>query len=162
PILARHAEHLYVFQRTANYSVPARNAPIEAEPQLEVAGRLSELRESLLTNGTGTLALWRPEHPADHYDDAERRELLERMGRQGGTQIGFVFSDQATNKTANDIVSEFVREKIRAMVDDPDLAEKLVPSYPMGTKRIALDTGYYETYNRDNVTLVDVRDEPIV
>jgi cation diffusion facilitator CzcD-associated flavoprotein CzcO len=162
PILAEYADHLYVFQRTAHYAVPARNCAISAKVQRDIAARLPEEREGLLTRYPGGTRSPRPEHPVSHYSPGEQFAMMERQWELGGQRMNAIFSDQGTNKAANDVVAEFVRNKIRAIVRDASLADKLCPSYPIGTRRLALDTGYYETYNRPDVTLVDVKADPIV
>jgi len=97
-----------------------------------------------------------------HYTAAERLELMERQWARGGQSMNSIFNDQGTTRSTNDVVAEFVRAKVRSIVRDPELAETLCPyEYPIGTRRLILDSGYYETYNRDNVTLVDLRKEPI-
>jgi cation diffusion facilitator CzcD-associated flavoprotein CzcO len=161
PVLAEQAAHLFVFQRTANYSVPASNAPIGPEIQDEVVDNIEELREMLLADYKGSRPP-RGQHPLEHYSKEEQLELLERQWARGGQSMNSIFSDQGTTKRTNDVVAEFVRSKVRSIVRDPELAEMLSPrAYPIGTRRLILDTGYYETYNRDNVTLVDIRREPI-
>jgi cation diffusion facilitator CzcD-associated flavoprotein CzcO len=161
PVLARHAGHLHVFQRTANYAVPARTAPIGAEVQQDIGGRLSEERERLLaTRGGSRLPVGTK--PVSNYSPAEQVAILQRQWESGGQAMNSLFADQATNLESNDVVDEFVRGKVREIVKDPGLAEKLCPSgYPIGTRRLCLDIGYYETFNRDNVTLVDTRSDPI-
>lgn len=159
--LAPRVGRLTVFQRTANYVVPARNRPAEAEETAHIGAQLPEERELLMQTPGGT-HLPLGTHPADHYTSAQQQALLERQWKRGGQGMTFVFTDQGTNQAANNIVSEFVRAKVRALVADERTAELLVPkSYPIGTRRLALDTGYYETFNRDNVTLVDVNFDPI-
>lgn len=160
PILAEHASHLYVFQRTPHYTVPARNAPISAAMQAEIGDRLEEERERLL-GGSGVHRP-RAEHPLSHYTAEEQRARLESQWELGGQGMNALFSDQGIDKAVNDVVAEFVRDKIRSIVRDRDVAETLCPAYPIGTHRLALDTGFYETFNRENVTLVDVKRDPIV
>jgi cyclohexanone monooxygenase len=94
-------------------------------------------------------------------DEVRRREYEQRWNR-GGLGFNATFVDLLTSQEANDTAAEFFREKIRGLVRDPALAELLTPrDYPLGTKRLCVDTSYYETFNRDNVTLVDVRRAPI-
>ena len=95
-------------------------------------------------------------------DEEERRREYERRWEMGGTNFPHSFNDLLLNKASNDTAAEFVRAKIRQIVRDPALAEALTPyNHPLGAKRICVDTGYYETFNRDNVTLVDIRKSPI-
>jgi cation diffusion facilitator CzcD-associated flavoprotein CzcO len=97
-----------------------------------------------------------------HYNPGEQVAILQRQWEFGGQGMNTLFSDQGTNAEANDVVAEFVRGKVRQAVRDPDLAERLCPySYPVGTRRLCLGIDYYDTYNRDNVTLIDVRSDPI-
>jgi cyclohexanone monooxygenase len=162
PVLAEHANQLFVFQRTANYTVPARNRSISNKVQQDIADRLGEEREELLTRYPGGTRMPSPEHPLAHYSASEQLGMMERQWERGGQRMNTIFSDQGTNPDTNRVVAEFVRNKIRAIVHDADLAERLCPTYQIGTRRLALDTGYYETYNRDNVTLVDIKTDPIV
>lgn len=159
--LASQVDHLYVFQRTANYSVAAQNRLLDASAQELRAERLAEERQVLLGRPAGTSIL-RPEHPAGYYSPAEQQALLERQWAHGGQGMNAVFSDQGLDPAANQIVSEFVRNKIRETVKDQDLAEVLCPRYPIGTRRLILDTGYYEIFNQDNVTLVNLANDPLV
>jgi cation diffusion facilitator CzcD-associated flavoprotein CzcO len=160
--IAPVAGRLYVFQRTPNYVVPAMNASVDAATQIAHADVLAERRECLLnTLGGSNMAV--PDHPAGHYSHEEQIAILERQWQFGGQGMNFVFLDQGSNKDSNDVVATFVRDKVRQMVRDPVLAEKLVPNaYPIGTRRLCLDVGYYDVYNRDNVTLVDIRSDPII
>jgi cation diffusion facilitator CzcD-associated flavoprotein CzcO len=162
PELAEAAEHLTVFQRTANYAVPAWNRPVERSLQDYLAGRRAEEREMLLASSVGTrVPLGR--QPASAFSPQERTWLLERQWQHGGQGMTAVFSDESTDPESNQIASEFVRGKIRETVSDPGLAERLCPRYPIGTRRLALHTGrYYETFNRDNVSLVHLPEDPIV
>ncbi len=158
--LAGRASPLYVFQRTANYSVPARNRPLGPDDQ-GVPDRVLEERETLLTFPAGT-HIPRAEHPLAHYTPDEQQARLERQWAHGGQGMNAVFSDQGTDPATNFVVAEFVRQKIRDTVTDPAVAEALCPyDYPIGSRRLCLDTGYYEQFNRDDVTLVDVRADPI-
>ncbi|MBW8827146.1 MAG: NAD(P)/FAD-dependent oxidoreductase [Acidobacteria bacterium] len=162
PILAEHAEHLYVFQRSARYAVPARNRAISAHSQQQIADRVREEREELFTKYAGGLRSVRPQRTAADCSPDEQVRMMERQWELGGQRMIGIFADQGINRDANDIVAEFVRNKIRAMVQDPELAERLCPTYPIGTRRLALDTGYYDTFNRPNVSLIDIKSDPIV
>jgi cation diffusion facilitator CzcD-associated flavoprotein CzcO len=160
PVVAAVAEHLYVFQRTPHYAVPAGNGPPEPGLQDAIARDLAAYREGALAQPTLPRGIERPQ-PLRAYPPAEQREMLERQWVYGGHGMSYLFSDIGTDWATNEVVAEFVREKIRHIVRDPGLAEKLCPEYPIGTRRLCLDTGYYETFNRDNVTLVDLRETPI-
>ncbi len=161
PVLADAAEHLVVFQRTPHYAVPAQNGPAEPGLQDAIARDLETVREDSLARFTLPRNLENP-RPAASHSPAKQRELLERQWECGGHGMSYLFSDIGTDRAANEVVAEFVREKIRARVNDPVLAAKLCPDYPIGTRRLILEIGYYEAFNRGNVTLVDTREAPIV
>jgi cyclohexanone monooxygenase len=163
PLIARQARHLYVFQRTANFSIPARNAPMDPERERAHKARYPERRQEARLTAFGVSGYPAPERSALAASPEERRRKYEELWERGGT-IGFLscFTDFLVSEEANETAAEFVRQKIRSLVKDPATAELLCPKdHPIGTKRLCLDTGYYETYNRDNVSLVDVRDAPI-
>ena len=160
------ADHLTVFQRTPNYAVPARNRPLEDDEYEEIRANYDEIWERARDSRLGMPF----EH--DHYSAAslseeEIRETLEDRWQQGGFRFLHAFEPGhvLTNAEVNAVISEFIREKLRAKVDDPETAEKLVPTdHPYGAKRPPMDyNDYYRTYNRDDVSLVDVSDdgEPI-
>lgn len=161
PAIAEVADQLYVFQRTPNFSVPAVNGPADVETWRSHAvdvGRVKrELQQTRLGRHvpTGTRS-------ARDYSESERRELMERTWSAGGHAFGAMFPDQTTDPEVNSWVADFVRDKIRATVSDAVVAELLCPDdHPIGARRLCLDTGYYETFNRPNVSLVDVRTEPL-
>jgi cyclohexanone monooxygenase len=161
PIIARQAKHLTVFQRTPNFSVPAWNGPLDPDVEAEFKAHYGANREIARRSGGGTTleACAIPAHAM--APEAARREL-ERRWSQGGFNMELVFVDELTDPDANATVAEFAREQIRARVKDPAVAALLCPTdHPFATKRLCVDTDYFETYNRDNVTLVDIRAEPI-
>lgn len=161
PVLARQASHLFVFQRTANYSVPAQNGPMDQARMREHMDRVEQLWEQCLRHPGGT-DLPLGVAPAGHLSEEQRRQLLEERWAYGGHAMQTIFTDQGTDIESNEVVAEFVRGKIREIVKDPAVAEKLMPrEYPIGTRRLCVDTGYYETFNRDNVTLIDIKADPI-
>jgi cation diffusion facilitator CzcD-associated flavoprotein CzcO len=162
PVIAKEAKHLYVFQRTPNYSVPAHNGPVDETTYAKARADVPAMREKLLTNAGGShVRLGRKK--AAEYTPEEMRAELERKWAVGGHGMNGVFGDQSTSQASNDIVSDFVRDRIRKLVKDPAVAERLCPhDHPMGTRRLCVDTDYYATFNRPNVTLVDARDEAIV
>jgi cyclohexanone monooxygenase len=163
PLIAKQAKHLYVFQRTANFSLPARNAPLDPETERKHKAEYVERREAAYGTPFGIAGYPPPEQCAAEATPEERKASYEEKWAEGGS-ISFLFAykDLLTDKKANDTASDFVREKIRATVKDPKTAALLCPNdHPIGTKRLILDTDYYETYNRDNVTLVDIRTNPI-
>jgi cyclohexanone monooxygenase len=161
PIIARQATSLVVFQRTPNYSVPARNNPLDPDYERRVKADYAEFRRQaresrvgFVVPTTGQSALAVPPE--------ERQREYENRWQRGGLGFASAYTDLLTRQEANDTAAEFFRVKIRATVRDPEVAEALAPkAFPLGTKRICVDTGYYDTFNRDNVTLVDLRGKPI-
>ena len=161
PVIAEQAEHLTVFQRTAQYSIPAchqtadrRFIEEEVKPHYdEIVGRMKL---------TGVL-VDQDERSALEVTAEERRERYEAAWAEGGHKfVAGSFRDVMTDIRANDTLSEFIRSKIREIVKDPETLKKLLPTdHPLGSKRILIDTNYFETYNRDNVDLVDIRHSPI-
>jgi cyclohexanone monooxygenase len=163
PIIAKQAKHLYVFQRTANFSLPARNAPMDPAKERRHKAEYSERRRAAFATPFGIAGYPPPVKSASAASPEERRQLYEAKWGEGGS-ISFLYSftDLLVDQESNDTAAEFVREKIRATVKDPKTAALLCPNdHPIGTKRLILDTDYFETYNRDNVTLVDIRTNPI-
>ncbi len=163
PYIAAQAQYLYVFQRTANFSLPARNGPMNEQTELTHKAEYPARRKAAYDTPFGIAGYPPPAKSALEVPADERDQIYERKWAEGGS-ISFLYSfnDLLTNKAANDTASEFVRQKIRSIVKDQEVAELLAPhTHPMGTKRLILDTNYYETYNRDNVTLVDVKSAPI-
>ncbi len=161
PIIAEQAAHLTVFQRTPAYCIPARNGPAPADALEALAADRDGYREAARWSQAGV-----PIHgevlPAAQVPEEERRAKFEAGWERGGLFTINIFADQLVNPAANEIVAEMIREKIRGIVADPETAESLCPKdYPVGTKRPCLDTNYYETYNRPNVRLVDLRKHPI-
>jgi cyclohexanone monooxygenase len=163
PIIARQAKHLYVFQRTANFSLPARNAAMDPGKESAHKAQYPERRRAAFDTPFGIAGYPPPVKSALDATEEERQRAYETKWADGGS-ISFLYSftDLLINRESNETASEFVRRKIRATVKDPKTAELLCPNdHPIGTKRLILDTDYYETYNRDNVTLVDIRSTPI-
>jgi cyclohexanone monooxygenase len=162
PEIARQTRHLYVFQRTPNFSTPARDHPLDEAYQRGVKVSYPE-RRALSRQSPGGLPLPRPTVNVSDIDEAERLAMLERAWQKGGNAMQVTFKDLLVDEGTNAAVSDFMRSKIRDVVKDPELAELLCPSnYPFGAKRVCKDTNYYETFNQPNVTLVSLRSEPIV
>ncbi|KKC26082.1 flavin-containing monooxygenase [Sphingomonas sp. SRS2] len=162
PIVALEAEQVTLFQRTANYVLPARNNPISAEEQRAIKKNYERIW-SEVRNQVFAFAMPSPGRLHDDVTDAERHAILEAGWETGGFHYLFdTFDDVMVDERSNEAASEFVRQKIRAIVKDPATAEKLSPNYPIGAKRTALGHGYYETFNRENVSLVDISEDPIV
>jgi cation diffusion facilitator CzcD-associated flavoprotein CzcO len=160
PVVAEAAGHLWVFQRTPHYAVPAVNGPPDLEKQRRISRSLEDFKEEMLARPTLPSGQ-EDRKPAAQYTPEERRERMERQWAFGGHGMAYVFEDIGIDWDSNGIASEFVRQKIRERVNDPVIAEKLCPDYPIGTRRLILEIGYYECFNRDNVSLVDVRGDPI-
>jgi cyclohexanone monooxygenase len=163
PVIAELAAHLTVFQRTPNFTMPAKNAPLDPKAVKARKARASEIRQAMRESRAGVVVPM-PEDSALAVDDAAREAQFERAWGSG-TLYGMVaaFNDLLIDQDANDTAAAYVRARIRELVKDPEVAERLSPrNHPFGTKRPCLDTDYYATYNRDDVTLVDVRSTPIV
>jgi cyclohexanone monooxygenase len=163
PYIAAQAQHLHVFQRTANFSLPARNGPMNVQTELTHKAEYPARRKAAYDTPFGIAGYPPPAKSALEVPADERDQIYEDKWAEGGSiSFLYAFNDLLTNKAANDTASEFVRQKIRSMVKDQEVAQLLAPhTHPMGTKRLILDTNYYETYNRDNVALVDVKSAPI-
>jgi len=161
PVIAEQAKHLTVFQRTPNYSIPARTKPMTPEYEREWKDNYRQRREIMRYTRVGNF-FDQSNLSALEVSEQERRKIFEDRWAVGGTRFMSSFKDIATDQAANDATAEFVREKIRGIVEDPETAELLVAKdYPIGTKRICADSGYFETFNRDNVRLVDINKNPI-
>ncbi len=162
PVLAAEAAHLYVFQRSPNFSVPAQNGPLDEANFARAAQDIPARRDYLLTTRAAITSNLGTPLPISEYTHAEQQERLERQWALGGQGMNRVFADQGTSKAANDVVAEFVRGKIRQIVKDPVTAERLCPyDHPIGSRRLCVDTNYYATYNRENVSLIDIAADPI-
>ncbi len=160
PIIAEQAEHLVVFQRTPNYAIPAHNAPLDPEYQRDFKAHYAEFRARAKQMPTGVAFDYRDVSALEATPE-ERQEEYEKRWARGGLAFLGGFRDLLFVKAANDTAAEFVRAKIREKVNDPEVAELLCPTNVIGCKRLCVDIGYYETYNRPNVTLIDVSREPV-
>ncbi|PJK27617.1 flavin-containing monooxygenase [Minwuia thermotolerans] len=160
PIIAEQAGHLTVFQRTPNYAVPAHNGPIDPEMVEQVKANYREIREKAKTMPAG-IAFDLRDVSAFEADDAERRRQFQSRWDYGGLTFLGCFNDLLLDEEANRFAADFVREKIREIVHDPATAEMLCPDNIIGCKRLCVDTGYYRTFNRDNVSLVDIAETPV-
>jgi cyclohexanone monooxygenase len=162
PEIAKQAAHLTVYQRTANFSLPTRNRVLTQDEVDAWLAHREENRDKQRNSRAGTIPVTVNPPSARSVSDAERLAIYEKCYQMGGFGIGSAFNDHVTDKWANDQLSEFIRNKIRATVKDPWRAEKLCPfDHPVVTKRPCIDTGYYETFNQDHVDLIDVRETPI-
>jgi cation diffusion facilitator CzcD-associated flavoprotein CzcO/acetyl esterase/lipase len=167
PQLAEQAEHLYVFQRTANFSMPAHNRALDPDVRAAIKASYRERRRRARESLSGVPSSHPdvlPQRSALEVAPEDRVQAYERGWAAGGIGgITLAFNDIITNAEANGTAADFVRDKIRELVRDPATADALCPTtHPIGTKRICVDTDYFATYNRDDVTLVDVRSAPIV
>ncbi|MGR8921385.1 MAG: flavin-containing monooxygenase [Gammaproteobacteria bacterium] len=162
PVIAREAGHLTVFQRTPNFSVPARNADLTDEQVRELKANIKDIREFCRWSTIGQPYDMR-DHGALDVSAEERERQFEEDWQKGGFEWMFgSYNDLVFDEKANAYAADFVRRKIREVVEDPEVAARLIPTdYPIATKRLPLDSGYFETFNRDNVTLVDLRETPI-
>ncbi|HSB40653.1 MAG TPA: NAD(P)/FAD-dependent oxidoreductase [Methylomirabilota bacterium] len=161
PIIAQQATHLFVFQRTPNYSMPAQNAPLDPEYERWVKEHYADFRRQARESRVG-FVVERSGDSALAVPAEEREREYEKRWRRGGLGFSAAYTDLLVSKEANDTAAEFFRAKIRSIVRDPAVADLLCPrDYPLGTKRLCVDTGYYATFNRGNVTLVDVRTAPV-
>jgi cyclohexanone monooxygenase len=162
PVIAEQAQHLTVFQRTPNYSIPARNALLTAEERQAFRAKYPDVRRFAREESRNGIYTEVPDRGALDDGDNERRAKYEARWQRGGLTFMSVYNNLALDKAANDTAASFVREKIAEIVSDPETARLLQPdSYPIGTKRICIDSDYFAAFNRPNVTLVDIRSNPI-
>lgn len=164
PVIARTAEHVTVFQRTPAYTVPALNLPLDEEYERTWKENYPDRRLQMRASLSATYESAEKFGSVFDHSPEEREQILEKAWTsRSGLDFITTFSDTLSSLEANEVSAEFVRKKIRQIVQNPDVARKLTPtSYPIGSKRICMDTGYYETFNRPNVSLVDLSQEPIL
>lgn len=161
PIIAEAAEKLVVFQRTPNYSVPAGNRTLTDKDVADYKASYDERRRLSWRSGGGSPHIAHPKLTMEATAE-ERRAAFEKRWELGGVLFSKTFSDQMTDIEANDEARKFYEEKVRAVIDDPEVADLLIPNdHPIGTKRICTDTNYFQTFNRSQVELVSVRKTPI-
>jgi cyclohexanone monooxygenase len=162
PEIAKQAAHVYVFQRTPNYDIPGRNKPLQADYAARVKADYPGLWQKARLSGFG-LPYEVEERSAVDFTPEERQPIFEAAWAKGGFYMGLeTFSDYLVSQESNATVSEFIRGKIREMIKDPAVGELLAPKdHPFFTKRPPLENGYYESFNRGNVTLLDARSVPI-
>ena len=163
PVIAAEAAHLTVFQRTPHWTVPARNVPMTDEYERSWKDEYAEKRANMRTSMSGSLRAVAPiDVSALDVTEEEREEAYRERWAAGGMTLLRSYNDLLTSEAANETAASWVRQRIKSTVKDPKTAELLAPkTYPLGTKRLCLDTDYYETYNRDNVELVDIASAPI-
>ncbi len=160
PLIAEQAAHLHVFQRTATYAIPARNAPLDPNQAAQIKADYAAYRAHNWQQPFGVDFNQR-EESALTVSVAEREKEYEARWQRGTLGFLAAFSDLLIDPVANDTAAEFIRQKIRTIVKDPAVAAILSPQQVVGCKRLCLDTNYYATFNRPNVTLVDVSAHPI-
>ena len=161
PVVAAEAAELVVFQRTPNFSIPARNGVADPEHVKAWKARYPEHRRRARETTAGVLYEYTDERAAE-AEAGQRLSKFEARWATGGTNFMRSYIDLMVDKKANDTAADFVRAKIAALVKNPAVAAKLSPrDHPIGTKRICVDDDYYSTFNRDNVRLVDIRETPI-
>ncbi|MED5360888.1 MAG: NAD(P)/FAD-dependent oxidoreductase [Pseudomonadota bacterium] len=161
PVLAEEAARVTVFQRTPNYSIPSQNEPMTSDYEASWKEKYPTLREEMRYTGHGSMKDLN-DKSAMSVDEEERQETYKKRWAIGGAWFLTSFNDLLFSQESNDTASEFVRNQIRRIVKNPETAELLAPkTYPIGTKRICIDSGYFQTYNRENVDLVDISEKPI-
>ena len=167
PLIAAEAGHLTVFQRTPNFTVPLRNGPLDPEYEKMVKSDYSGWRKKQMNSFGGYVsvnfqAVESNPNAAMEVSRDERLKEFEYRWSSGGLCFYTSFKDLLVDPRANEELAEFFREKIRPRIKDPAVADKLLPKgYPILTKRLCADTNYFEAFNRDNVSLVDIRETPI-
>jgi len=162
PVIAEQASQLTVFQRTPNFSIPARNAALTGEEREAFRAKYPEIRRFAREEARNGIYTEMPDRGALDDGDNERRAKYESRWARGGLTFMSVYNNLAIDKTANDTAAKLVREKIAEIVKDPETARLLQPNnHPIGSKRICIDSDYYAAFNRPNVRLVDIRSNPI-
>ncbi len=161
PQVAKQAAELYVFQRTANYSLPARNAPLAPEVEISTKQRYASVRKQARESPSGVSYFNVPTQSALDVSAEERQRAYEARWEEGGIGLTRAFNDVLMSEDANQTAADFVRGKLRGIVKDPKVAELLTPTYRIGTKRLCADTDYFQTYNQPHVHLVDIKRSPI-
>jgi cyclohexanone monooxygenase len=162
PVIAEQATQLTVFQRTPNFSIPARNAALTPQERETFRARYPEIRRFAREEARNGIYTDMPDRGALDDGDNERRSKYEARWARGGLTFMSVYNNLAIDKAANDTAADFVRGKIAEIVRDPETAKLLQPNnHPIGSKRICIDTDYFATFNRPNVRLVDIKSNPI-
>jgi cyclohexanone monooxygenase len=162
PLIAEQASQLTVFQRTANFSVPARNALLTDDERKSFRDNYPEIRRSAREDFKNGIVQPIPDRGALDDPEHERREKYHARWTSGGLTFMGVYNNLVLDQRANDTAADFIRERISEIVSDPATAKLLQPKdHPVGSKRICVDTDYYATFNRPNVKLVDIKAHPI-
>ena len=165
PVIAEQADHLSVFQRSAAYTLPSNTRPLEPGELEELKANYPEIRTAQKNSLAGTVrfgafAAFLSSTPMTKILEATREERMAALDEKGWLGC-FLWSDVILDMEANKQATELYAEMIRRTVKDPETAESLVPHYPFGCKRVIIDVDYFETFNRDNVTLVDLRKDAL-
>jgi cation diffusion facilitator CzcD-associated flavoprotein CzcO len=161
PLIAEQAAQLYVFQRTPNYSLPAGNKPLTPEGMAEVKATYDERRRLSWRSGGGSPHIAYPKMTMEASPE-ERQQAFEKRWQLGGVLFSKTFPDQMIDPVANEAARKFYEEKVRAVIDDPEVADLLIPDdHPIGTKRVCTDSNYFQTYNRPQCGADQCAQEPI-
>ena len=160
PEIAKEVKNLYVFQRTPNYSIPSNNGPMDKDVEADIKSRYSEFRKENWSNGFGIAGI-SDEALISESDIDEVNNQLEENWKNNGLGFFGGYADVPIDANANEVAAGFVRNKIKEIVQDPETADKLCPKYHIGGKRLCVDTGYFETFNKENVHLIDLNSNPI-
>jgi cation diffusion facilitator CzcD-associated flavoprotein CzcO len=161
PEIAKTAAHLTVLQRTPQYSAPANCRRLTPDEMADARAHFAEFRARMLAH-PGGFPFTTDDRASLEHTREQRRALYEELWQRGGFRFWTDgYGDVAVSEEANFTLSEFMRDKIRAIVRNPETARKLLPDFFVMTKRPILDDGYFEAFNRDNVTLIDLREDPI-
>ena len=160
PVIAEQAAHLTVFQRTPNFAIPAYNAPLEPDEVRAIKADYAGLRSKAKARPTGVY-FQSNDFSAQAIEEEARTKIYQEYWDRGGLSFLGAFNDLLLDEASNDTAAAFVRGKIREKVADPQIAALLAPDTIIGCKRLCVDSGYFETFNRDNVTLVDISEDPI-
>ena len=160
PEIAKEVKNLYVFQRTPNYSIPSNNGPMDKDVEADIKSRYSEFRKENWSNGFGIAGI-SDEALISESDIDEVNDQLEENWKNNGLGFFGGYADVPIDANANEVAADFVRNKIKEIVQDSETADKLCPKYHIGGKRLCVDTGYFETFNKENVHLIDLNSNPI-
>ena len=161
PVIAAQAKSLTVFQRTANYSIPAHNGPLDDAFKAYCKDHPDEIRTILHATPNGH-PFYISETSALSLSEQERHAIYEKAWEKGGLRFRASFKDLLSSEEANKTAAEFIKQKIRSMVKDPRKAQVLSDiDHPFAAKRPPIDTHYFETYNLAHVDLIDIRENPI-
>jgi cyclohexanone monooxygenase len=160
PIIAETAKTLTVFQRTPSYTVPAWNAKLDPSEVDKIKADYPTLRAKARARPTGVYFIFNPDSALKATPE-EREKQYEEFWERGGLPFLGSYGDLLFNKEANDTIAAFAKRKIQEVVTDPETAAKLTPDNVFGCKRLCVDTGYYQTFNKPHVSLVDVSEKPI-